>query len=159
MWGSPFYLVLSSGTGGLLSDCPSASWDREAFCREMDTDGSVKTLISLALPVVDLRGTPGMRAPPQPKFLHFHAVFRKKWPNSKLAPPFGLAHPLWEILDSATNNERGRYKFHATLNNNRLRANSVRKPASFNRKTITLSRNGKWLNIYRYWCALGHNGN
>ena len=34
------------------------------------------------------------RAPPGPKFLHFHAVFGKNWPNNRLAsPPLGLAPP------------------------------------------------------------------
>ena len=31
--------------------------------------------------------------PPGPKFLHFHAVFGKNWPNNRLAPPFGVSAP------------------------------------------------------------------
>ena len=45
--------------------------------------------------MVDLRG--GMRdACPHsgPKFLHFHAVFGKNWPNNRLVhPPLGLVPP------------------------------------------------------------------
>ena len=39
--------------------------------------------------------------PTDPKFLHFHAVFRKTWPNNRLAPPplWGWRRLLWEILD------------------------------------------------------------
>ena len=34
------------------------------------------------------------RAPPcGPKFLHFHAVSGKNWPNNRLAPPFGVSTP------------------------------------------------------------------
>ena len=43
--------------------------------------------------VADLRGARGTRAPPGPKFLHFHAVFGKNWPNNRLAPPPGLGAP------------------------------------------------------------------
>ena len=41
------------------------------------------------------------RAPPSGlKFLHFHAVFGKNWPNNRLAPPLWTWRPLlWEILD------------------------------------------------------------
>ena len=55
-------------------------------------------------PVADLRG--GARdAPPSPKFLHFHAVFGKNWPNSRWAPPpLGLAPPPLGNPGSATAN-------------------------------------------------------
>ena len=46
--------------------------------------------------VADLRGGREGRAPPPsgPKFLHFHAVFGKNWPNNRLAPPpLGLVPP------------------------------------------------------------------
>ena len=45
------------------------------------------------LSVTDLRGRRKGRAPSGPKFLHFHAVFGKNWPNNRLAPPFGLSAP------------------------------------------------------------------
>ena len=39
-------------------------------------------------PVADLRGGARDARPPSgPKFLHFHAVFGKNWPNNRLAPP------------------------------------------------------------------------
>ena len=43
-------------------------------------------------------------APPSgPKFLHFHAVFGKNWPNNRLAPPpLGLAPPPLGNPGSAT---------------------------------------------------------
>ena len=46
-------------------------------------------------------GAQGTRAPTSgPKFLHFHAVFRKNWSNNRLAPPlWDWRTPLWEILD------------------------------------------------------------
>ena len=50
------------------------------------------------------RGRKG-RAPPGPKFLHFHAVFGKNWSNSKLALPSGVGVPIWEILDPPLNAE------------------------------------------------------
>ena len=38
--------------------------------------------------------------PSGPKFLHFHAVFGKNWPNNRLAPPLWAWRPLfWEIMD------------------------------------------------------------
>ena len=41
--------------------------------------------------------------PPGPKFLHFHAVFGKNWPNNRLAPPpLGLAPPPLGNPGSAT---------------------------------------------------------
>ena len=44
--------------------------------------------------VADLRGAPGTRAPSfGPKFLYFHAVFKKNWLNSRLAPPLGVGAP------------------------------------------------------------------
>ena len=47
----------------------------------------------------------GTHAPcPGPKFLHFHAVFRKNWPNNRLAPHLGLAPPPLENPGSATGN-------------------------------------------------------
>ena len=49
--------------------------------------------------VADLRGgREGRAAPPSsgPKFLHFHAVFRKNWPNNRLAPP-----PFWVSAPSS----------------------------------------------------------
>ena len=44
------------------------------------------------------------RAPPlDPKFLHFHAVFGKSWPNNRLAsPPLRLAPPPLGNPGSAT---------------------------------------------------------
>ena len=33
------------------------------------------------------KGARGTRTPPGPKFLYFHAVFEKNWPNNRLAPP------------------------------------------------------------------------
>ena len=49
-------------------------------------------ILSVLIAVADLRGgARGTRAPPSgPKFLHFHAVFGKNWPNNRLAAP-----PLW----------------------------------------------------------------
>ena len=38
-------------------------------------------------------GAGRMRAPSGPKFLHFHAVFGKNWPNNRLPPPFGISTP------------------------------------------------------------------
>ena len=32
-------------------------------------------------------GTRDARPPSGPKFLHFHAVFGKNWPNNRLVPP------------------------------------------------------------------------
>ena len=49
--------------------------------------------------MVDLGGTGGVPPPSGQKFLRFHAVFGKNWSNSILAPPLGLAPPVWEILD------------------------------------------------------------
>ena len=52
--------------------------------------------------MADLRGgPPGMCAPSSgPKFLYFHAVFKKNWLNSRLANPLrGWHTPLWEIPD------------------------------------------------------------
>ena len=47
-------------------------------------------------------GVRDARPPSGPKFLHFHAVFGKNWPNNRLAPPLGLAPPPLENLGSAT---------------------------------------------------------
>ena len=33
------------------------------------------------------------------QFLHFHAVFRKIWPNNRLAPPLWLAPPVSHLLE------------------------------------------------------------
>ena len=44
-------------------------------------------------------GREGRMPPSGPKFLHFHAVYRKNWSNNRLAPPSGVGGPLWEILD------------------------------------------------------------
>ena len=54
--------------------------------------------------MADLRGGRRGRAPPfGPKFLHFHAVFGKNWPNNRLAPPLlGLAPPPLRNPGSAT---------------------------------------------------------
>ena len=41
----------------------------------------------------------GCVPPPQPKFLHFHAVFGKNWSNSILASPSRVGTPLREIMD------------------------------------------------------------
>ena len=39
-------------------------------------------------------GARDARPPSGPKFLHIHAVFRKNWPNNRLAPPsFGVSAP------------------------------------------------------------------
>ena len=44
--------------------------------------------------VADLRGGARDARPPGLKFLHFHAVFGKNWPNNRLAPPpFGVSAP------------------------------------------------------------------
>ena len=40
--------------------------------------------------LVDRGGAGGKGCPPRPKFLHFHAVFGKKWTNSRLPPPSGV---------------------------------------------------------------------
>ena len=49
------------------------------------------------------KGVRGMRSPPfGPKCLDFHAVFRKNWPNNRLAPPFVLAPPPLGNPGSAT---------------------------------------------------------
>ena len=50
-------------------------------------------------------GREGRVPPPTsgPKFLHFHAVFGKDWPNNRLAPPpLGLAPPPLGNPGSAT---------------------------------------------------------
>ena len=48
-------------------------------------------------------GCEGCVPPPSgPKFLHFHAVFGKNWPNNRLAPPPGLAPPPLGNPGSAT---------------------------------------------------------
>ena len=49
-------------------------------------------------------GARGTRATPSgPKFLHFHAVFGKNWPNNRLAPlPLGLVPPPLGNPGSAT---------------------------------------------------------
>ena len=53
--------------------------------------------------VADLRGAQRTRAPPsQPIFFHFHAVFRKNWANSMLAPPPGVGAPPLGNPRSAT---------------------------------------------------------
>ena len=54
-----------------------------------------KKFQTIYIPVADLRGgTRDARPPPGPKFLHFHAVFGKNWPNNRLAPPpFGVSAP------------------------------------------------------------------
>ena len=48
--------------------------------------------------MADLRGRGTKDVPPSvPKFLHFHAVFGKNWPNNRLAlPPFGISAPSSE---------------------------------------------------------------
>ena len=46
----------------------------------------------LLVAVADLRGRVPC-ATHGPKFLHFHAVFGKNWPNNRLAPPFGVSAP------------------------------------------------------------------
>ena len=38
-------------------------------------------------------GREGRVPPPGPKFLHFHAVFGKNWPNNRLVPPLGVSAP------------------------------------------------------------------
>ena len=65
------------------------------------------------------------RPPSVPKFLHFHAVFGKNWPNNRLAPPpFGLSTPSsgksWIrhcfVCPSAGGGEGGRgYPAHQSL--------------------------------------------
>ena len=35
----------------------------------------------------------GVAPPPGPRFLHFHAVFGKNWPNNKLPLPSGVGAP------------------------------------------------------------------
>ena len=64
------------------------------------TTFEILLVVSLSSSVADLRGG----APPSsPKFLHFHAVFGKNWPNNRLAPPpLGLAPPPLENPGSAT---------------------------------------------------------
>ena len=48
-------------------------------------------------------GTRDVHPPSGPKFLHFHAVFGKNWPNNRLAcPPLGLAPPPLGNPGSAT---------------------------------------------------------
>ena len=39
-----------------------------------------------------------------PKFLHFHAVFRKNWPNKRLAPLSGVRASSREMLDPPLTN-------------------------------------------------------
>ena len=41
----------------------------------------------MIIAVADLGGREGHAASPNPKFIHFHAVFGKNWPNNRLAPP------------------------------------------------------------------------
>ena len=76
------------------------------FCRANDNFGHLKDRFKyffILYSVVDLRGARGTRAPPGPKFLHFHAVFGKNWPNNRLAPPpLGLAPPPLGNPGSAT---------------------------------------------------------
>ena len=52
-------------------------------------------------------GREGRALPPSgPKFLHFHAVFRKNWPDNRLAPPpLGLAPPPLGNPGSATGDD------------------------------------------------------
>ena len=49
-------------------------------------------------------GARDVRPPSGPKFLYFHAVFRKNWPNNRFVapPPFGLAPPPLGNPGSAT---------------------------------------------------------
>ena len=47
-------------------------------------------------------GARDARPPCGPKFLQFHAVFSKNWPNNRLAPPLGLAPPPLGNPASAT---------------------------------------------------------
>ena len=53
------------------------------------------SFLNLYKAVADLRG--GARdtrpLPSGPKFLHFHAVFGKNWPNNRLVPPFRISAP------------------------------------------------------------------
>ena len=53
-------------------------------------------LIRCVVPNIHIGGSGGgaSHAPPGPKFLHFHAVFGKNWPNNRLPPPLELAPPL-----------------------------------------------------------------
>ena len=49
------------------------------------------------------RGSEGRASPFGPKILHFHAVFRKNWPNNRLAlPSLELAPPPLGNPGSAT---------------------------------------------------------
>ena len=53
--------------------------------------------------MADLRGGARNARPPGSKFLHFHAVFGKNWPNNRLAPPpLGLVPPPLGNPGSAT---------------------------------------------------------
>ena len=52
------------------------------------SDPSIGTDSHLPQRFVQCKGSAG------PKFLHFHAVFGKNWPNNRLAPnPFGVSAP------------------------------------------------------------------
>ena len=69
------------------------------FCKEKDL---VYYYYLHSISVEDLRGARGTPLP-GPKFLHFHAVFGKNWPNNRLAPPpLGLAPPPLGNPGSAT---------------------------------------------------------
>ena len=51
-------------------------------------------LFSQYLAVADLRGGARDARPPSgPKLLYSHAVFKKNWPNNRLAPPFWVNAP------------------------------------------------------------------
>ena len=63
-------------------------WGSSKAYRPTDTSGGSKG------------GREERAPPPGLKFLHFHAVFGKNWPNNRLAPPPWAWRPLlWEILD------------------------------------------------------------
>ena len=59
-----------------------------------------RTSLGNILPVADLEGITKDMTPGQ-KFIHFHAVFGKKWSNSRLTSSPALAPPL-EHPDLAT---------------------------------------------------------
>ena len=62
----------------------SVRYESDAGLRS-DRDGDTHETYAVA----DLREARGTRPTSGPKFLYFHAVFGKNWPNNRLAPLWG----------------------------------------------------------------------
>ena len=77
--------------------------------------------------MADLRGGARPSRPPScPKFLHFHAVFGKNWPNNRLAPPpLGLAPPPLGNPGSATEYVQHLLEKGAFVNTSQIEGRSV----------------------------------